>query len=186
MDPEQWLAVHGDILFRYARARVDDHATAEDLVQETLLAAIKGRDGFRGESAERTWLISILRNKLADHLRRRSRELPIGADAEGDAVVDARFDHSGHFRTAPAAWSVTDGAIEQQEFWTIFNRCRDALPPRQAAVFTLRVLEDAATEQVCQDLGLSETNLCVMLHRARLRLRACIEQHWFAAGGDAT
>lgn len=183
-DPEGWLARHGDALFRYARCRLRDQAAAEDLVQETFLAALKAQQDFRGESAERTWLIGILRHKLVDHLRRRCREQPLAPDAEGDAVVDAMFGADGHFRRPPGQWDADpDELAQRREFWLVFEACRSELPERQAAVFTLRLLEDAEPERICQDLGISATNLWVLLHRARTRLRACLEANWF---GEAT
>lgn len=184
-DPESWLDQHGDALYRYALSRLRDPATAEDLVQETLLAALRSRQEFRGESAERTWLVGILRHKLVDHLRRRCRELPLSADEEGDAVVDAMFLPDGHWRRPPQAWNVDADALhERREFWLAFEQCRAALPERQAAVFTLRLLEETDPERICQDLAISTTNLWVLLHRARTRLRACLEANWF--GGQAS
>lgn len=181
-DPEGWVETHGDILFRYALARLGDATAAEDAVQETLIAALQARAGFRAESAERTWLIGILRHKLCDHLRRRCRELPLSADEEGDAVVDHMFVADGHWRTPPGSWDGDPARLsEDREFWEVFARCRDALPARQAALFTMRTLDDADPEALCQEFGVSATNLWVLLHRARTRLRACLEEHWFGA-----
>jgi len=180
MNPETWVEQHGDALYRYAMSRLNDASACEDIVQETLIAALQASDGFRGESAERTWLIGILRHKLADHLRKRCRELPLTADDEGDAVVDHLFVPNGHWRQAPRQWQADAGALaDNREFWQIFARCRDALPQRQAALFTLRTLEDVDQESLCQEFEVSATNLWVLLHRARTRLRVCLEEHWF-------
>jgi len=180
LDPEKWLSEHGDVLYRYALARLGDAHAAEDAVQETLVAALQAHAAFRGDSAERTWLVGILRHKLIDHLRKRCRDLPLTAEAEGDAVVDHLFQADGHWRTPPAAWNADPAQLsENREFWEIFARCREALPTRQAAMFTLRMLEDADPESLCQEFGISTTNLWVLLHRARTRLRVCLEEHWF-------
>ncbi len=179
-DPAAWVDQHGDALYRYALSRLGDPAAAEDLVQETFLAALAGRGDFRGESAERSWLVGILRHKLCDLLRQRCREQPLPAEAEGDAVADAMFQPDGHWRKAPATWDAEPGELAgRREFWSVFAACREGLPERQAAVFTLRTLEDTEPERICQDLGISATNLWVLLHRARLRLRACLEANWF-------
>lgn len=179
-DPSAWIERHGDALYRFAMSRLGDAHACEDLVQETLLAALAAREGFRGESAERTWLIGILRHKLCDHLRKRCRELPLSADEEGDAVVDGLFAPDGHWKRAPRQWDGEVSALaEQREFWAVFARCRDALPPRQAAAFIMRTVEDVPAETLCQELAISPTNLWVMLHRARTRLRACLESNWF-------
>jgi RNA polymerase sigma-70 factor (ECF subfamily) len=181
-DPDAWLTAHGDALFRFAALRVRDAATAEDLVQETFLAALTQRD-FRGDAAERTWLTAILRHKVCDHLRRRCRELPLAPDAEGDATVDGMFRPDGHWKRAPLACDYDPAQLsENAAFWAAFRHCRDALPERQAAVFVRRCLDDAPAEAVCQELGISAANLWVLLHRARTRLRACLEAGWF--GGE--
>lgn len=180
IDPEGWLERHGDVLYRYALARLRDAAAAEEAVQETLVAALQAREGFRGEAQERTWLTGILRHKIVDHLRRRCRELPLPADAEGDAVCDAMFASDGHWRRKPGGWDADPAALaESREFWEVFRVCREALPARQAALFTLRTLEDADPEDLCKEFGVSATNLWVLLHRARTRLRACLEERWF-------
>jgi RNA polymerase sigma-70 factor (TIGR02943 family) len=180
MNPDAWVDAHGDILFRYALARIGDAGVAEDLVQETFLAALQAQASFRGDSAERTWLVGILRNKLIDRLRRTCRDLPLAADQEGDAVVDHLYDAFGGWRDTPKSWA-TDAAelSDRREFWEVFARCRDALPRRQAALFTMRTLDDADPETLCRDFGVTESNLWVLLHRARTRLRLCLEAHWF-------
>lgn len=180
-DPSGWVAAHGDALFSYCVQRVRDRSTAEDLVQETFLGALQGAADFRGDAAERTWLIGILRNKLVDHHRRRARErLSSGADDLTDPLVDEAFDHTDHFKRHPASWSVDGAALaDNAEFWQVFQGCLGAMPSRLAAVFSLRVLDEVEPEVVCQELAVTPTNLWVMLHRARARLRTCLEDHWF-------
>lgn len=183
-DPSTWVEQHGDALFRYAQSRLGDAAASEDVVQETLLAALAARHDFRGASAERTWLIGILRHKLIDHLRRRCRELPLPVSEEGDAVFESLFVANGHWRRGPQTWTADPADLaDNRAFWTTFAACRDALPPRQAAVFTLRLLEGVSAEEVCKELDLTATNLWVLLHRARTRLRACLETNWFGKEG---
>src|SRR4030065_488582 len=123
-DPATWLDQHGDSLYRFALLRVRNPTTAEDLVQETLLAAWRAQAGFAGQSAERTWLIAILKNKLIDHFRRTSRETPPPDMADTDEAIDALFArHNGHWARTPAAWASPDGALEQAEFWQVFQDC---------------------------------------------------------------
>jgi RNA polymerase sigma-70 factor, ECF subfamily len=181
LDPETLLTAHGDDLYRYALSRLRDPHAAEDMVQETFLAALADPERFRGESSPRTWLTGILRHKICDHLRRRCRERPTAGDDElHDPVCEDMFIADGHFRHPPQEWQRDPAAQAQdREFWEVYNRCLKSLPSRQAAAFTLRELEQQAPEQVCQELELTATNLWVLLHRARLRLRACLEQRWF-------
>lgn len=184
-DPETWLDQHGDSLYRFALLRVRNPTTAEDLVQETLLAAWRAKDSFAGQAAERTWLIAILKNKLIDHFRRSSRETPLSDVADTDEAIDALFHtHSGHWAHTPMDWPRPDDALEQAEFWQVFEDCLTGLPARQAQVFTLTEVDGLSTDELCKALGAQPSNVWVMLHRARLRLRECLEQSWFGATAE--
>lgn len=174
-----WLSAHGDALYRYAFARVRDSAQAEDLVQETLLAALESQARFAGRAAERTWLIGILKHKLIDQLRRRNREPSLADLAGTDAEVEALFAADGHWKTPPAAWANPAASLEQKEFWRVMSDCLAALPARQAQAFALSEFDGLAGEELCKLLGATATNVWVMLHRARLRLRECLESRWF-------
>lgn len=184
-DPATWLDRYGDSLYRFALQRVRDPATAEDLVQETLLAAWRAKDKFAGKSAERTWLVAILKNKLVDHLRRTRREAPLPESDVTDEVVDALFAaHDGHWVQPPAAWAKPDDALEQAEFWKIFQACLEALPARHAQAFNLSEIDGLSTDQLCKVLEVQPSNVWVMLHRARLRLRECLELRWFGLASE--
>jgi RNA polymerase sigma-70 factor (ECF subfamily) len=174
--PEDWLTEHGDALYRHAYARLRDAMAAEDAVQETLLAALRGREGFAGRSSARTWLIGILNHKVADILRRRSRERNLNQAETGDEPLeDLLFAADGHWRHPPAAWGDPDAVLEQQTFWEAFARCLETLPPRQAQAFTLCEMDGVAGAEAGKVLGITATNVWVVLHRARLRLRECLE-----------
>jgi RNA polymerase sigma-70 factor (ECF subfamily) len=185
-EPETWLAQHGDALYRYAYFRLRDRAQAEDLVQETLIAALQARPGFAGRASERTWLIGILKNKLVDYLRKSVRERPLADVAATETEIDALFDagDADHWKKPPAAWANPAQALEQKQFWKIFMECFEALPARQAQAFSLCELEGLEGEEACKVLGIATTNLWVMMHRARLRLRECLETHWFSRGAE--
>ncbi len=187
---ERWLAEHGDALFRYACLRVRDRDAAEDLVQETLLAALQSHRNFAGRSSERTWLIGILRHKLADHWRRIGRETPLENPADTgdpDDLLEHVFDaeNGDHWRAPPFHWLRPDAALEQQQFWRVLSGCIDALPPAHAQAFALCEIDGVTGTEACKVLDVSPTNLWVMLHRARLRLRQCLEIHWFTGGSKA-
>ena len=176
----EWLERHGDALFRYALQRARSRDVAEDLVQETLLAALQARDTFRGQSAERTWLTGILRHKLVDHLR---RTLPAQmAEGGDDPLPPDLFTRRGDWNVRPVEWTGDPHALmERAEFREVLAGCMSKLPPRTASVFLLREAEEIGSEKICQDLGISPTNLWAMLHRARLRLRQCLTLKWFGA-----
>jgi RNA polymerase sigma-70 factor (ECF subfamily) len=177
-----WLETHGDALYAYAIQRVRRPEIAEDLVQETLLAGLAAENRFDGRSAERTWLIGILRHKIVDHLRRAFRQRPI-SELEADPAINL-FDEGGAWKVAVPEWQGTPGAqLERAEFRAVLASCLEKLPPRLAELFWLREAEEMDTETLCQELGVSPTNIWTMLHRARARLRQCLTVNWFG-GGD--
>lgn len=177
-NPSKWVDDHGDLLFRYAVARVRDHAIAEDLVQETFLAAIRNRMDFAGKSAERTWFVGILKHKIIDHLRRQSRECSM--TTINSSLGDELFDQKGWWQARPAKWPEDPKeTLHQQEFWTTFWTCYEHLPRRLRAVFSLREMDEMRTEEVCEALNISSGNLGVLLYRARMGLRRCLEINWF-------
>ncbi len=158
---------------------------AQDLVQETFLAAIKAHDRFAGRSSERSWLFGILRNKLADYYRLQNREVAI-ADAEAPFPEEEGAFGTGGLRKdgwvmrlAPKAWDTPDGTLVTKEFQVVLKSCLSRLPDKVAHVFLLREIDGVASQEICKDLDVSPNNLWVMLHRARMGLRRCLEVHWF-------
>ncbi|HYE72150.1 MAG TPA: sigma-70 family RNA polymerase sigma factor [Blastocatellia bacterium] len=193
--PEAWVDLHGDALFRYALLRLRDRSAAEEVVQETFLAALNSYEKFSGHSSERTWLIGILKHKITDHFRRTSRFMPLVQD-ERDEISSANdrvffttgewVDH-WHNETGPCDWNATpETALVQTEFRQRLRSCLSALPERLAAAFALREIEGLSSEEVCKVLEITSTNLWVMLHRARAQLRLCIEMHWFRQAENMT
>lgn len=181
-DPDHWVGEHGDALLRFALLRVGDTATAEDLVQETLLAAWKARDRFDGSSTFRTWLIGILKRRIADHFRKNGRNKRLaGNDSE-------QFTTAGSWAENPQAWrepvrrsdaKPADQGAEEQEFWGVVTECTSSLPEHLCRAFLLRTLSGEETDKVCDQEGISAKNLSVRLHRARLLMRKCLEKHWY-------
>jgi RNA polymerase sigma-70 factor (ECF subfamily) len=181
-DASTWLADHGDVLYRYARSRVGHRQVAEDLVQDALLAALQSRDRFEGRATVRTWLLSILRHKIVDYCRRAATSIAsieADSDAKSDAVRARYFSVKGLWRKALASWRAPEQALEDQEFWDVMDGCLGRLPSSLSTPFILRELEDIDTSELRRILELSEANLRVRLHRARLLLRECLEKHWF-------
>jgi len=181
--PEDWVAQHGDYLFRFAMVKLRDEHLAEDAVQETLLAALQGHKNFSGESAERTWLVGILKHKIVDLIRKKVREPTLvnvdePMEFEQDDSVEAMFDQTGHWVTPNQDWGNPDKVLEQKRFWKILTECLKRLPPQLAMLYSLREISGMDTEEICKDLNISSTNSWVMLHRARLGLKQCFELHW--------
>jgi len=186
LEPQKWVERYGDYLFNYAVVRVNDSGKAEDLVQETFLAALKARDRYRGDSTERTWLISILKRKIIDSYRKKysSRESAFG-EHEG-SVFDGDFYRSeepfrGHWQEGKGPNShsfLPEGELEQEELMKFINLCIENLQPQLAAAFIMRMIDEEDSDTICKELGITPSNLWVMLHRARLKMRDCLEKKW--------
>ncbi|MDP2247285.1 MAG: sigma-70 family RNA polymerase sigma factor [Nitrosomonadales bacterium] len=178
--PHDWLNEHGDYLYRFALARLRDSHLAEDVVQETLLAAIQNQS-YEGKSAPRTWLTGILKHKIIDLIRKQSREQPIEDVSQylpDEDHSDDYFNETGHWSDKPAVWALPDGDLEQKQFITILQTCMDRLPKRLSNMFLMRDIFEDDNEVVCKELDISSTNAWVMLYRARIGLRKCLELHW--------
>ena len=183
INAEKWLEEHGDYLFRYAIVRVNDTALAEDLVQDTFLSALKAYDRFDHRSSERTWFVSILKNKIIDHYRKASRkEVKFDFDAETDPSQD--FEQNGFWKLdrAPSEWHEDpEQALEQKDFLRILRKCLELLPSRLAHIFILRQMDGMESKEICKELEITPSNLWVMLHRARSQLRRCLDKNWFGS-----
>jgi len=178
-----WLAEHGDYLYRFALARLRDPYQAEDVVQETLLAAIQNQS-FEGRSAPRTWLTGILKHKIIDLMRKQVREQPmedIGEDLPDEPGMDEFFlDDKRHWDEAPQRWDVPENELEQKQFFITLQDCMDRLPKKLASLFMLREVQEEDNEEICKVLGITATNAWVMLYRARMSLRKCMELNWLS------
>jgi RNA polymerase sigma-70 factor (ECF subfamily) len=175
---------YADVLFRYALLRVRTPELAEELVQETFLAALRGRESYAGQSSEQTWLVGILRRKIVDHFRAAARMQSTVAADLAEPLLERSFDRKGHWKTVPAKWRYDPSPnVEDREFWAVFDDCVTKLPPPLADTFCLRELEELGTQEVCKILGISASNLWTMLHRARMQLRECLERNWFRREG---
>ena len=177
------LQGHRAYLLRYAILQLRDAELAEDVVQETLLAALEGRAQFSGKSSHKTWLTGILKHKIIDVMRRRSREQPLTTtDEESEAdAIGAMFKQDGHWQQFPASWGNPEKSLENKKFWAVFEMCSQAMPARTARAFMMREVLELSTDEICKELSITPTNLWVMLHRARLSLRECLEIKWFGS-----
>lgn len=180
-DPGLWPDLYGDILYRHALFRLREPMAAEEVVQETFLAALQSRDRFAGNASEKTWLIAILKHKIIDHLRKAVRERPFDEEVQPlDPLEQESFDSRGHWRIDVERWASPDRSLEQEQFWRTLQECVQRLPARMATLFIMREIDGLESEQICQELALSSTNnLWTLLSRLRLRLRQCLEQQWF-------
>ncbi len=179
--PESWLEQHGNALYRFALLRLRDAQKAEEAVQDTLVAALQARARYNGDATVRTWLIGILKHKIMDQFRHEARETLLESTgrspAESERLAEEDyFDASGHWREKLSEWGNPEDELERSQMMAILQRCLDALPPRLARLFMLREVMEETTDTICQEMAISETNLWTMLYRARVALRACLDQ----------
>ena len=180
--PDEWVDLYADSLFAFAIKSIPQPDQAQNLVQETFLAALQNRSGFKGNSTEKTWLIGILKNKITDHLRLKYREVPASQIVEENMHIEDFFDYAdyGHLKKMPGDWEFNPALlVENKEFWTAFNDCLGKLPEKTSQAFSFREIDAMDSKEICKILGISSTNLWVLLHRARLQLRECLEINWF-------
>ena len=179
LNPDKWVKLHADFLFQYAVTRVSNQDMAKDLVQETFFSGLKGIDGFRGQAAERTWLVSILKRKIIDYYRKIN-------STKGKSEISMSFFEEGENQgawieaQAPKSWdNFADKEIENRELRDVLNECIHKLPEKYRIVFLLKTESQYESEDICNELGISPSNLWVIIHRARVQLRKCIETNWF-------
>jgi RNA polymerase sigma-70 factor, ECF subfamily len=170
-------------LLRIARLQLRNDAWAEDAVSETLISALESAERFGGQSQLKTWVVGILKHKIIDQFRRGGREVSIEAAAEAAQVetFDELFAQDGHRLNKPVEWGDPEAAYSRVQFFEILQMCIEELPAALARVFMMREWLELDTPMICKELNISATNSFVMLHRARMRLRECLEHRWFAA-----
>ena len=179
---------HRRYLLRVATLQLRDADAAEDVVQDTLVAALQGAAGFSGRSSLKTWLTGILKHKIVDAIRKKGRE-PIRSTFDEECRIedfDGLFDATGHWETATSDWGDPEVQFERGQFFDVVDFCLEKLPPNTARVFMMREVMELEGSEICKELSITSTNLWVILYRARVALRQCLEQHWFAARSRST
>lgn len=180
---EQQLLAQRDYLLRFARLQLRNETWAQDAVSETVLAALTKPQAFGQRSQLKTWLVGILKHKVIDALRQHRLEvcgLGSSADDDADPLDFLSFQADGHFSQRPADWGNPEAQISSRQFFEVLEACTDKLPAAQGRLFLMREWLELSSEEICKELRLTPTNFYVQLHRARLRLRECLELNWFA------
>ena len=179
-DPQQWVARYADQLYSYALARLDNEEQARDLVQETFLAALEGLNQFKGNSTEQTWLTAIMKHKVIGVYRSRNSGLqaePLGREPEAEFFES----ENGHWKMAYAPQAFGFGGAEllaQKELVAILTKCLQKLPALWHSIFAMKHMDDTETKTICKELKVSNANFWVIIHRAKLHLRSCIQKEW--------
>lgn len=178
LDATNWVDLYSDALYAYVYARTQKVSIAEDIVQETFLSAWKARETYNGLASEKNWLYTICKNKIIDYYRKSStnKEVLIKDDVE-EAYFFAEDGHWQNDKT-PNKWDVSSNQIEKKEFYAVLENCKTKLKEIQQSVFSMKYLEDIETEEICTVLGITVQNYWVLMHRAKIQLRSCLEKNW--------
>ncbi len=184
LNPAKWVDLYADYLYKFAYYRVNDDQLAEDLVQDTFLSALKAKNGYKGDAAEKTWLVAILKNKIIDHYKKAStkNESPLKLSSEEAPSYDYFF-NSGNFGpwkkdTFPKNWAGAENTYDTKEFYKTLEKCLSGLPEKWRGIFTMSLLDDNDAKLICKEFNLTSSNFWVIMHRAKLQIRACLEKNW--------
>ncbi len=190
LNPDNWIGLYGDYLYALAMMKTGNTQIAEDMVQDTLLSAFKARDQFKGNSSEKTWLAVILKNKIIDYYRKKD-VLKNTSDylAETEESFHQSFFSSdnggGHWTadTAPKEWQTdnADNILNKHEFYRILQYCIQKMPSRLVPIFIARFVDEDDAEKICKEFNITSSNYWVIIHRAKLLMRSCLEKNWFSA-----
>ncbi len=189
LQDKEYLQTIQKQMLKFAEMQLNDHQLAEDAVQEALIGAMKNSKSFSGKSAFKTWVFAILKNKIADILRKRHRTVEVtnlaGSGADGEEDFANLFDERGGWTqgTQPTNWGDPENSFKQDQFWQVLETCLTGLPERQAKVFMMREYIGLSSDEICQQESLTVSNLHVILYRARMRLQKCLEMRWFTGEG---
>jgi len=183
LNPQKWVSEHSDYLYNYALFKVSNEMMAQDLVQDTFVAGLNAQTSFKGNSTERTWLVSILKRKIIDHYRKSSvRKNTINTDFSMPFNAGGMYKKHWSDSGQPNKWKIdTSNDLEREEFQRILALCLSYLPEHWRDIFHLKLIEEASGEEICKDLNITSSNLWVIIHRAKLKMRACIEKNWLEA-----
>lgn len=184
LNPAKWVDLYADYLYKFAYYRVNDDQLAEDLVQDTFLSALKARESYKGDAAEKTWLVAILKNKIIDHYKKAStkNESPLKLNTYSAPSYD-HFFMEGKFgpwrmETMPKDWANHENSFDTKEFYKTLEKCLSDLPEKWRGIFTMSLLDDNDSKLVCKEFNLTSSNFWVIMHRAKLQIRACLEKNW--------
>jgi len=183
LNPTMWVRDHADYLFNFALYKVSDEEMAQDLVQDTFVAGLKAMDTFQGNSSERTWLVSILKRKIIDYYRKSAvRKSTVNTDFTSPFNAEGIFKNHWSDAGEPGKWNIEKAHdLEKEEFQKILEYCLSLLTPQWRNVFHLKMMEECSGEEICKELDITSSNLWVIIHRAKLKMRACLEKNWFEA-----
>jgi RNA polymerase sigma-70 factor (ECF subfamily) len=179
----QWVREYSDALYSWTVYKISDDALAQDLIQETFISAFQNFDAFQKASSTKTWLFSILRNKIIDHYRQKARTVLVQNQTTGKDEPDQWFDTDSRWKEEfrPEPWDTDENLLDNPEFEIALSGCIGKLPVSWSACVQLKYISEKDSNEICQELSITASNLWQILHRAKLHLRNCLERSWFKA-----
>lgn len=179
IDPSTWIDKYGDEMFRFTLLRVKEETHVDDIIQETILAALQAKESFEGRSTEKTWLFGILKNKIFEYYRETKKKYKYALELKDDGdPCESEFDGKGHWQALPFSWGIDpDKALENKQNYQVLSECIDGLSPKYRQLYVFREIEKQSAESICKDFDITSNNLWVILHRVRNLLKKCIESH---------
>jgi RNA polymerase sigma-70 factor (TIGR02943 family) len=180
-----WVDQYCDHLYTWAFHKVSDKETAEDLVQETFLSAVKSFDTYEGKSNPKTWLLSILNNKIIDHYRKSASafvRIDTAETRRGMHITDSFFDNDDGWKVPvkEPIWDDADGhLLDNKGFNEVLGSCMGNLPGNWKMALTAKYIIGKDSGKICQELNITPSNYWQILHRAKLLLKKCLETNWF-------
>lgn len=188
LNPSLWVQNYGDYLYNIAFYKVNDSELAEDIVQETFLSALKAKDNFQAKSSEKTWLTSILKNKIIDYYRSKktNQDIDTYLSATEDSFSNSFFELSEkgnmHWKEEKQSidWNSEEiNLLDNELFYTIFIGCIDNLPKNLSMIMRYKFIDQSNSEDVCKLIGITSSNFFVLIHRSKILLRECLDIKWF-------
>ena len=178
---EEWIDLYTDELLRWAEYRLGDHDLAQDLVQETFLAAYEKLDSFKGDSSPKTWLSRILGNKITDHFRSAYyRRNVFDSHQESEGTENHFFDSKGHWQRAEfeMVWEDQERLMDREDFQVLFKNCLNNLPKVSRDILAAKYFAKETGESISKEFDISTSNYWQIVHRAKLALKKCLEVYW--------
>ncbi len=181
--PEKWVARYADYFYSYSYMKTNDAELSRDLVQDCFLSALQYKDSFKGESSEKTWLARILNNKIIDHYRKKrpTDDYETYLNSTENAFEQAFFGENEYGRWTqripPMQYAnAADAHVQTQEFQAGLDICLHKMPPKIKRVFVDKYIDEKTADEICAENEISNSNYWVIIHRAKVLLRSCLEK----------
>ncbi len=177
---EKWVYQYGDLLFSWSISKTKNKELSEDLVQETFIAALKSFESFENRSQPKTWLISILNNKIIDYYRKEKTRSFINSEKNGVAIADMMYNENNFWveNDIIPFWEHEAELLKNEQFEADVMQCLNELPEKWNLALTYKYFTDKKADEICKELDITSSNYWQIIHRSKLLLKKCVEAKW--------